>query len=70
MEIIKLCKTTLYSAGLNYLFEFNTYESTVLYLYSLVAVDGVGVLVVDLLFTVHAVVGIVAIATAAGKEAA
>ena len=64
-KIMKLCKTTLYSVGLNYLFEFNTYESTVLYLYSLVTVDGVGVLVMGLLVTVHTVVGIAVIATAA-----
>ena len=41
-----------------------------LYLYSLVTVDGVGVLVMGLLVTVHAVIGIVAVATAAEKEAA
>ena len=41
-----------------------------LYLYSLVTVDGVGVLVVGLLVTAHAVVGIVAVAAAAGREAA
>ena len=40
-----------------------------LYLYSLVTVDGVGVLVMGLLVTVHAVVGIVAVAAAAGREA-
>ena len=40
-----------------------------MYSYSLVTVDGVGVLVVGLL-VVHAVVGIVAVAAAAGKEAA
>ena len=43
-----------------------------MYLYSLVTVDGVGVLVIGLLVTVHAVVGIVdvAVAVAAEKEAA
>ena len=39
------------------------------YLYSLVIVDGVGVLVMDLLVTVHAAVGIVAVTVTAEKEA-
>ena len=41
-----------------------------LYLYSLVTVDGVGALVMGLLVTVHADVGIVAVTAAAGREAA
>ena len=40
-----------------------------MYLYSLVTVDGVGVLVMGLLVTVHAVVGIVAVTVTAEKEA-
>ena len=44
--------------------------ATVLYSYSLITVDGVGVLVKGLLVTAHAVVGIDAVAAAAGKEAA
>ena len=58
-------------------FELNIYESTCiynyhsyLYLYSLVTVDGVGVLVMGLLVTVHAIVDTVALAIAAGKKAA
>ena len=51
------------------LFAFIT-KLVYLYLYSLVTVDGVGVLVMGLLVTVHAVVGIVAVAAAVGREAA
>ena len=39
-------------------------------MYSLVTVDGVGVLVMGLLVTVHAIVDTVALAIAAGKKAA